>query len=93
MTALRVDRPEHVERLWREGERLTEATMPGWLDRDTIGLYRRATAAVPVGEERDRLEGIGKLEQEGVRLGREARQQVERIPPKRERHDAHGGGS
>jgi hypothetical protein len=56
---LRVDRPEHVERLWAEGEPLTAATLPSWLDLDDAPMYRRVAASVPVGEERSRLEVAG----------------------------------
>lgn len=56
---MKVDRPEDVERLWRAGERLTESTLPGWLDIDTIGLYRRVSTAVPEGGQRERLEEVG----------------------------------
>ena len=56
---MKVGRPEDVERLWRAGERLTESTLPGWLDIDTIGLYRRVSTAVPEGVQRERLEEVG----------------------------------
>jgi hypothetical protein len=62
---MNIERPEDIERLWREAEPLTESTLPGWLDRDTMGLYRRVTAA-PVGrKERDALEVAGLVVDDG----------------------------